>query len=210
VLIPLNVKGGGELSRAFDYFWRGSQLEDTAAFVGEPAIDQLFSQAYGELRRLAAAVNRSNGPRTLNPTALVNEAWIKMASSPDLRFQDVLHFKRVAARAMRQVLVDYARRSLSQKRGGDHLLLFVTFKEEMASTVSVGADVLGLDDALNELARKDARQAQVVESRFFGGMEVSEIAAMLQISESTVHREWRFARAWLSSQMRTSLRTSAE
>ena len=159
---------------------------------------------------MASVVNRLNGSRTLNPTALVNEAWIKMAAARELEFQDPLHFKRIAARAMRQIVIEYARRKVARKRGGEGAICFVTFDEQTASTLSLCPDLIALDDALQELARKDSRQAQVVESKFFGGMEVSEIAAMLAVSEATVHRDWEFARAWLSAQVRKSHAPTSE
>jgi RNA polymerase sigma factor (TIGR02999 family) len=164
------------------------------------ALDALFSATYEELRRLAAAVSSRDAAATLTPTALVNEAWLKLAHSPPAGATSRLHFKRIAARAMRQVLVEAARRRKASKRGGD--VAFVTF-DEGADAVATGAsELLALDDALGELARLNPRQAVIVESRFFGGLDIKETAEMLDVSETTVLRDWRAARAWLSKELR--------
>lgn len=159
-------------------------------------LDYLFSVTYEELRRLASTVRRGDPSATLNPTALVNEAWLKLASYPQASNTSRLHFKRIAARAMRQVLVEAARRCNAGKRGGRGPN-FVTFDE---STVGVACEreLLGLDTALDELARIEPRQAMMVESRFFGGFEVAEIAEFLEVSEATILRDWRAAKAWLA------------
>jgi len=162
-------------------------------------LNLLFSTAYEELRRLASAVKRSDGSVTLNPTALVNEAWIKLASSPQFRATSRLHFKRIAARAMRQVLVEAARRRNSGKRSGSQGL--ITFHESMAP-VDCERQMIRLDSALDELAKASPRQAIIIESRFFGGLEVPEVAELLEVSEATVVRDWRAAKAWLSQELR--------
>jgi RNA polymerase sigma factor (TIGR02999 family) len=163
------------------------------------ALDDLFSAAYEELRRLAASVRRDDPSATLSPTALVNEAWLKLADSPAVARTSPLHFKRIAARAMRQVLVEAARRRHADKRGGG--VAVVTFDDAM-STVSTADDVLGLDAALDALAQIEPRQALMVESRFFGGLDVAETAQLLDISEATVLRDWRAAKAWLKRELR--------
>ena len=163
-------------------------------------LDEMFSVTYEELRRLASSVKRSAASATLSPTTLVNEAWLKLAGSPRFASTSRLHFKRIAARAMRQVLVEAARRRNAQKRGEG--IAFVTLDESMA--VTCARDMLALEDALRELERLEPRQALVVESRFFGGLEVSETATLLEVSEATVHREWRVARAWLKHRLRQS------
>jgi RNA polymerase sigma factor (TIGR02999 family) len=168
------------------------------------ALDHLFSAAYEELRRLAASVRRGDPSATLSPTALVNEAWLKLAASPALGVTSQLHFKRIAARAMRQVLVEAARRRTAEKRGGADAA-FVTFDETVNGAPGAGSgseEVLALDGALDELARIAPRQAQLVESRFFGGLDVRETAELLGISEATVLRDWRAARAWLAGELR--------
>ncbi|MEZ5319299.1 MAG: ECF-type sigma factor [Vicinamibacterales bacterium] len=167
-------------------------------------VDALFSLAYEELRRLASAIRRDDPAATINPTALVNEAWIKLAASPGLRFNSPLHFRRVAARAMRQVLIESARRRRAGKRGGGEAV--VTFDEALGAGAlgaggGTGDELLALDEAIEALTRLSPRQGQVVESRFFGGFEMGEIAAMLGVSEATVLRDWRAARAWLAREV---------
>ncbi len=166
------------------------------------SLDQLFSLAYEELRRLAAAVRRGDPGATLSPTALVHEAWLKLAASPPFDAASPLHFRRIAGRAMRQVLVDAARRRNAAKRGAD--LAFVTFDEALHADARAGSaeDVLALDAALEQLARVSPRQAAMVESRFFGGFDAKETAEMLEISEATVLRDWRAAKAWLARELR--------
>jgi RNA polymerase sigma factor (TIGR02999 family) len=163
------------------------------------ALDDLFSAAYEELRRLAATVRRGDPAATLSPTALVNEAWLKLADSPAVARTSPLHFKRIAARAMRQVLVEAARRRNADKRGGGAAV--VTFDDAM-SAIATADDVLGLDAALEALAQIEPRQALMVESRFFGGLDVAETAELLQVSEATVLRDWRAAKAWLARELR--------
>lgn len=164
------------------------------------ALDELFSATYEELRRLAASVRRGDPSATLNPTALVNEAWIKLARSPQVAAATRIHFKRIAARAMRQVLVEAARRRHAHKRGGPRAA-FVTLNDSIADCASWASDLLGLDEALEGLARLSPRQAQMVESRFFGGFDVQETAELLGVSEATVLRDWRAARAWLAQEL---------
>jgi RNA polymerase sigma factor (TIGR02999 family) len=165
-------------------------------------LDDLFAATYEELRRLAATVKGRDPSTTLNPTALVNEAWLKLAGSPGLTAESHLHFKRLAARAMRQVLVEAARRRQSQKRGGGDGTVYVTLDGLPAKTMVVGDELIALDSVLDELARMNPRQAMMVESRFFGGLETAEIAGLLDISEATVLRDWRAARAWLAHELR--------
>ncbi len=165
-----------------------------------PLLDQLFSATYEELRRLAALVRSGDPSSTLNPTALVNEAYVKLAGSPDFAPASRLHFKRIAARAMRQVLIEAARRRNARKRGADYA--FVTFDEEVEGAVATPDELLALDTALEDLGRAEPRQALMVEYRFFGGLDVAETASALGVSEATVARDWRAARAWLSRQLR--------
>lgn len=163
------------------------------------AMDQAFSLVYEELRRMASALRRRDPAATLNPTALVNEAWLKLAASPPSGLASPLHFKRIAARAMRQVLIEAARRRHSAKRGAGAAL--VTFDEELGPHPSWSGDLLGLDDALQDLARISPRQAQMIEYRFFGGLDVAETGALLDISEATLLRDWRAAKAWLAARL---------
>jgi RNA polymerase sigma factor (TIGR02999 family) len=166
------------------------------------ALDELFSLTYEQLRRLASSVRRGDPSVTLNPTALVNEAWLKLANSPGVASASRLHFKRIAARAMRQLLVEAARRRHSHKRGGSDNVNVITFDESMVLTANCGRELLALDSALEDLARFEPRQAMMVESRFFGGLDVSETATLLGVSEATILRDWRAAKAWLARALR--------
>lgn len=163
------------------------------------ALDRMFSATYEELRRLAATVKRDDPSATLSPTALVNEAWLKLAGSPDLAPESPLHFKRLAARAMRQVLVEAARRRNARKRGDG--VAVITFDESLQQPAAHPEELLALDDALERLAAIQPRQAMMVEGRFFGGLDIPEIALLLDISEATVLRDWRAARAWLAVEL---------
>ena len=165
------------------------------------ALDQLFSLAYEELRRLASTVKRGDPSITLSPTALVNEAWMKLAKHPGIAAASQLHFKRIAARAMRQLLVEASRRRNSHKRGGGEAIL-VTFDDSLDSPATGHEDLLALDAALTELARLEPRQAMIVESRFFGGLEAGEISNLIGVSEATILRDWRAAKAWLGQSLR--------
>jgi RNA polymerase sigma factor (TIGR02999 family) len=167
--------------------------------IDRAALDRLFSVTYEELRRLASTVKRSDWNASISPTTLVNEAWMKLAASPSFRSMSPLHFKRIAARAMRQVLVEAARRRNAAKRGGEGT--FVAFDESIGAAVSAADDLVALDAALDDLARINPRQAAMVECRYFGGLDIAETAALLDVSEATVHRDWRAARAWLEEQI---------
>ncbi len=162
-------------------------------------LDDLFSLAYEELRRLATQVRGSGEGETFRPTVLVHEAWIRMSGSPGLASLPLPRFKQVAARAMRQVLVDAARRRKAAKRGGGTAL--VTFDESLAAGEKTVQEVLALDQALQALSLLSPRQASLVEARFFGGLEMREVAEALEISEATAHRDWRAARAWLAREL---------
>ncbi|QOY85567.1 ECF-type sigma factor [Paludibaculum fermentans] len=165
-------------------------------------LDHLFSVTYEELRRLASTVRRGDPSATLSPTALVNEAWLKMANSPRVTAESHLHFKRIAARAMRQLLVEAARRRHANKRGGEQGIVFVTLQDFIDQSKPYEDQVLALDTALEDLARLNPRQAAIVESRFFGGLDVAETALMLNVSEATILRDWRVAKAWLARELR--------
>ena len=163
------------------------------------ALDRLFSETYEELRRLAASVRRDDPSATLSPTALVNEAWLKLAGSPQVAETSPLHFKRIAARAMRQVLIEAARRRHAGKRGSG--VVAITFDDSLDAGSTSSSDLLELDAALDALALLSPRQAQLVESRFFGGLDVAECAQLLGVSEATALRDWRAARAWLAREL---------
>jgi RNA polymerase sigma-70 factor, ECF subfamily len=170
--------------------------QEPASKAEKQTLDYLFSVTYEELRRLASAVKRSDSNSTLNPTALVNEAWLKLVKSPPFETTSRLHFKRIAARAMRQVLIEAARRRNAGKRGGGEVTIAV-LDVSVGKAAFADEDVLALEDALQELEQLEPRQARLVESRFFGGMDVVETAELLEVSEATVHRDWRAAKAWL-------------
>jgi len=172
---------------------------DAPVGTGLP-LDQLFTAAYEELRRLASAIRRDDPGATISPTALVNEAWLKLAGSPNLAPASALHFKRIAGRAMRQVLVEAARRRHAAKRGSG--LAPITLDEGHDQVATTSDDLLALDAALEELGRISPRQATMVEARFFGGLDVAETATLLEVSEATILRDWRAARAWLARELR--------
>lgn len=160
-------------------------------------VDALFDASYAELRRLAARVHSGEAHATLSATGLVNEAWLKLASAPPRGVSSPVHFRRVAARAMRQVLVEAARRRGAEKRGGE--LAFVTLDAEAEAIPASASELLALDAALTALAQASPRQAAMVECRFFGGMNAAETAELLGVSEATLLRDWRAARAWLAA-----------
>lgn len=174
-----------------------SDFDDS--FDDARTLDVLFTATYEELRRLAAAVRRGDPSATLSPTALVNEAWLKLRESPHVAQTTPVHFKRIAARAMRQVLVEAARRRRASRRGGGQAL--VTFDEELEVGAVWSEDLLALDAALGDLARISPRQAALIEYRFFGGFNLAETAQALEVSEATVDRDWRAARAWLGREL---------
>jgi RNA polymerase sigma factor (TIGR02999 family) len=162
----------------------------------QAAGDQLFPILYGELRRQAGRyMRRERRCHTLQPSGLVNEAYLRLAGSPDLDWHDRAHFFAIASRVMRQVLVDHARRRKAAKREG----CLVTLDD--ADAPAVPLDVLDLESALAELDALDPRQARVVELRFFGGLDVDETADVLGLSARTVKREWKTARAWLQRRL---------
>ena len=167
----------------------------------EDAFDELFAYVYEELRRRAAVYLRNERrEHTLQTTALVHEAYIKLADKGDVDWEDRDHFFAVAALAMRHILVDYARKRKSKKRGSkmENLQLdearFISSKED-------SVDLVLLDEALNRLAVFDERQAKIVELKYFGGMTLDETAAVLGISRATVKRDWNIAKLWLRRQL---------
>lgn len=166
------------------------------------ALDALFASQYRELRRIAANLKRDDPGVTLSPTALVNEAWLRLSASPELGALPASHFKAIAARAMRRVLIDGARRRKAQKRAGGSVV--IALDDAVEPQVIRDDDMLALDAALKDLARLEPRQAQLVESRYFGGLTVAELAGLLEISETTVERDWRAAKAWLKTQLQQS------
>jgi RNA polymerase sigma-70 factor (ECF subfamily) len=162
------------------------------------AADRLLPVLYDELHRIAAgALRGERRGHTLQPTALVNEAWMKLADQ-NAPWKNRAHFLGVAAQAMRRILVDHARRKSAQKRGGDALRVTLA---DVAATESNEVDLVRLDDALEKLAALDERQAKMVTMRFFAGLTVDETAEALGVSEKTVKRDWAAAKAWLHREL---------
>jgi RNA polymerase sigma factor (TIGR02999 family) len=160
------------------------------------ALDQLVPIVHEELRRLARLQMRAERDNhTLQTTALVNEAFLRLVDLRRIRWQDRAHFLALSARLRRRILVDHARTRSYQKRGGG--AANVTLDEALIASEERGADLVALDDALEDLARVDARKSQVVELRFFGGLSVEETAQALKVSPETVTRDWRLAKVWL-------------
>jgi RNA polymerase sigma-70 factor, ECF subfamily len=165
----------------------------------QQAINDLFSLTYEELRRLAYTVRRSDPSTTLNPTAMVHEVWLKLSNSPPAEAVSPMHFKRIAARAMRQLLVEAARRRKAGKRGGGlDKSVTIDFDDLTDQRCLPWDDLLALNSALDELERISPEQAMLVESRYFGGFEIAEMAAEAGVSEASIFRDLRAARAWLS------------
>lgn len=162
---------------------------------------RLFAIVYDELRRLAAAaLRRERADHTLQPTALVHEAFLRLVDVPEDRWNDRGHFIALAARAMRRVLVDHARGRNALKRGNAEVR--VPFEDvDIAAGEPGDVDLVALDDVLERLAALDARQARIVELRFFGGLTVEETAALIGSSPRTVKRDWQMARAWLRREL---------
>ena len=170
------------------------------------ALDRLTPLVYEELRRLARNYMRKEHPgHTLQPTALVNEAFVRLVDARQVDWRDRAHFFAVSARMMRRILVDAARVKASVKRGGgaqrvDHSTP-VNLDQFPAVAVDIASQVCALDDALAALARMDPRRAQVIELRYFGGLTVEETGHVLEISPQSVMRDWKLARAWLAREL---------
>jgi RNA polymerase sigma factor (TIGR02999 family) len=164
------------------------------------ALDRLVPLVYPELRRLARRfLQRERPNHTLAPTALVHEAYLRLADKDHPKWQDRIHFYAVAAQLMRRILVDHARSRATAKRGGD--VLQVPLDEARDQAAERTTDLLALDDALNRLEGQDPRKSRIIELRYFGGLTLEETAQFLEISVPTVVKEARMARAWLYSQM---------
>ena len=162
----------------------------------QQALAQLMPLVEAELRRLARVyMSRERRGHTLQPTALVNEAFLRLADARGLRWQDRAHFLGISARLMRRVLVDHARAHGYRKRGGGAQR--VTLNEALLASPESSLDILALDRALEALAAVDERKSRVVELRFFGGLSVEETAEVLHLSNDTIKRDWRLAKLWL-------------
>lgn len=162
-------------------------------------LDERFPAIYDELRRLASAVSRQSPVTTLNPTAIVNEAYLKLASSSGFSHTSAVHFKRIAAKVMRQILWDAGRKKLAAKRGQDAVR--VPFSDQIAAEGWTLEQIVLLEDLLEKLRAISQRQADVVECRYYGGLTDEEIAQELGVSRPTIERDWKVARAWLNSNL---------
>jgi RNA polymerase sigma factor (TIGR02999 family) len=168
----------------------------------QAALDELMLLVYGELRRIAKRY-MSGQPtgHTLQTTALIHEAYMKLVGQPEKRWQNRAHFFGVAAQAMRHILVDYARASRAQKRGGEARA--IALDEAAMVSWEQAAEVVALDQALKSLAALAPRQSCIVELRYFGGLNVEETAEVLNVSPETVTRDWRMAKAWLLRELQS-------
>ena len=189
------MPGPSEVSRLL----RAWSLGEKAAF------DELMPLVYEELRRIAKRQwRRQRAGQTLDATALIHEAYLRLADQTEVRWQNRAHFFGVAAKAMRHILVDHVRTRKAAKRGG-------AARRVQLDAVSVAierpVDVVALDDALQSLAALDQRKSQVVELKYFGGLAVREIAEVLHVSDETVARDWRLARTWLLRELSKSARS---
>lgn len=181
-----------------------TRLLDKAAEGQSQAFDQLLPMVYDELRKIAQRQRHRHRPyETLNTTALVHEAFLKLTGRSDANWESQVHFFRTASRVMRDVLVDYARRQRAAKRGGGEAPASL---EDFEDLPAMNADeVLGVAEALERLENLDPRQAGIVELRYFVGLNVEETAEVLEISPRTVKREWATARAWLQREFEQSM-----
>ncbi len=185
-------------------------VPDVAAFLrttsagaspSDVEIDRLFAVLYVELRAMAGGILSDQVThRTLTPTVLVNEAYLRLARGVQTSWQSRAHFLGVAAKAMRHVLVDYARRQRAQRRGGDWKRVSIPFDSEMPATAPE-ADVIGLHEALERLGSEDPRMAQVVELRVFAGLSAEETGHVLGLSRRTITKHWKVACLWLAHEM---------
>ena len=167
----------------------------------QAALEKLMPLVYDELRRLASNyLRRERATHTLQPTALVNEAYLKLVDQRNAKWQNRAHFFGISAQLMRRILVDHARQHQAAKRGGSNQQrLSITSAEQVAKQPEI--DLLALNEALEELTQMDPQQAQIVELKFFGGLSIDETAEVLGISHATVERDWKMARAWLRRQL---------
>jgi RNA polymerase sigma-70 factor, ECF subfamily len=164
------------------------------------ATDQLITVVYDELRRLAAAcMRRERVDHTLQPTALVHEAWLRLVEQREWNPQNRAHFFGMAAQVMRRILIDHARAANAEKRGADQVI--VSLENAMAVAVEHPTQLLNVHRALERLDQLDERRARIAEMRFFGGLSIDEIAEILGVGPRTVDRQWRAARAWLSREL---------
>jgi len=177
-----------------------TQLLQSWSHGDEAAIDKLMPLVYDELRRMARRYMSNEKPgHTLQTTALVNEAYLRLVDASGANWQNRTHFFAVSAQVMRRILVDWARSRHAAKRGNDVPAL--ELDEALAVPIKTGTDIVAVDDALKALTLFDSRKSQIVELRFFGGLTVKETAEVLKVSEETVHRDWRLAKSWLRREL---------
>ena len=177
-----------------------SQMVTRASQGDDRALSQLMPLVYDELRRLARGyLGRERPGQTLQPTALVNEAYLRLVKDTPQHWETRAHFVAIAAISMRQILIERARARDAQKRGGDRVR--VTLNEGLVAEPARSVDLLAVDDALTKLAAIDPQQAKLVELRFFGGLTIAESAEVLGISPATVKRHWAMAKAWLQREI---------
>ncbi|MFN0109978.1 MAG: sigma-70 family RNA polymerase sigma factor [Blastocatellia bacterium] len=189
--IPTNEKPDNEVTQLLHAWMNGEA----------GAEEELYELVYAELHRMAHRyMSRENPGQTLQTTALVNEAYLKMANARSLGWQGQAHFYAVSARIMRQILVDRARSKQAEINGGGLKPVSTDDAGEIPAAKNE-IDYLALNEALDRLAQTDQRKSQIVELRFFGGLENKEIAEVLKVSEDTVMRDWRFAKAWLKGEL---------
>jgi RNA polymerase sigma factor (TIGR02999 family) len=166
----------------------------------QSALDELYPLVYDELHRLARRyMSRERKDHTLQTTALINEAYVRLVDQKNVHWANRSHFFAISAQIMRRILIDHARRHAYAKRGGGAQQ--VSLDEAAAVTRGIGSEMIRLDEALKTLAEMDPRRSQVVELRYFGGLNNEEIAGVLHVSENTVTRDWNMARAWLYQQL---------
>jgi RNA polymerase sigma factor (TIGR02999 family) len=177
--------------------WRDGDLSAREALV--PLV-------YDELRRIARRCLAARGAdHTLQPTALVHEAYLRLVRRDSLKFQDRVHFFAMAAQMMRQILIDYARKAVAAKRGGNAVTVALDESNAASPSKIANLDLIALDDAMKQLATLDPRQSKIVELRFFGGLSIEEAAEAVEISPATAKREWATARVWLHRTMKIGL-----
>lgn len=185
-----------------------SQITRLLGELGSKGLDdaetseRVFRAVYAELRRLASDLMRSERPdHTLQPTALVNEAYLRLVGAGGVAWESRAHFFGIAARAMRQILVDHCRRRAAAKRGGAWQR--VTLDDELAVAASSDVELVELDDSLTRLAELDERMARIVELRVFAGLSIDEVAHVLEVSRRTILYDWRVAKLWLRNELGT-------
>lgn len=195
------------MAEGFSFMASGPAADVTQLLVNwskgdQASLDQLLPLVYGELRRLASSyLRRERSNHTLQSTALVHEAFMRLVNQQDVQWKNRAHFYAIAAQMIRRILVDYARSQHAEKRGSGAVKLALDEAMAVAQTPATDIDLLGLNDALDQLAALDERQSRIVELRFFAGLSIEETAEVMHLSAATIKREWQTARAWLFREM---------